>query len=402
MKILLVADGRSPITRGWVQILQKGGWETTLVSTFPCQPVKGVRELIVIPVALSSMAGSQAGEKIGLSGSGLRSIISKFRPLFMAGRYWIGPLSLNGSREKFLDVIKRTNPDVVHALRIPFEGMLARVTPSDIPFLVSIWGNDLTLHAKGSPLMARETRRVLQRADGLLADANRDLRLGREWGLRVEIPTLCVPGGGGIDLDAMQAVMSADKPLPVDLPPDAPVIINPRGFRPGSVRNDTFFKAILLVLNEIPEAIFVCAGMAGQPEALDWVQRFGIEKSIHLLPFLPQGDLWRLFKRAQVSVSISEHDGTPNSLLEAMALGCFPVVGEIESVREWIIDGANGFLVDPGHAPEAAEMIVRAISDKDLLKTAAKRNQEIIKEHADKNQLSQKIESYYEQFVKPE
>jgi glycosyltransferase involved in cell wall biosynthesis len=401
MKILLVADGRSPITRGWVQVLQRDGWETTLVSTFPCQPVSGVREQIVIPVAFSSMAGSQAGEKSSSSVSRVRAIVSKFRPLLMAGRYWIGPLSLAESQAKFLEFVRQVNPDVVHALRIPFEGMLAQVTPSDIPFLVSIWGNDLTLHAKGSPLMARETRRVLQRADGLLADAQRDLRLGKEWGLRVESPTLYIPGGGGMDLKAMQAFVREDKSLPVDLPQGVPVIINPRGFRPGSVRNDTFFKAIPLVLKEIPEAIFICAGMAGQPEALDWIKRLGIDKSVRLLPFLPQEELWRLFKHAHVSVSISQHDGTPNSLLEAMALGCFPVAGEIESIREWIVDGVNGFLVEPAHAPEAAEMIIRAIRDSDLLINAAKQNREIIRERADKSQLSAKIGTFYEQFIKP-
>ena len=81
----------------------------------------------------------------------------------------------------------------MHALRIPYEGMLAAVTPVHIPFLVSIWGNDLTLHARTAPLMASRTRQALERADGLLADARRDLRLAREWGLREGAPTLAVP-----------------------------------------------------------------------------------------------------------------------------------------------------------------------------------------------------------------
>lgn len=399
MKILLVADGRSPITRGWVRILQRDGWEITLVSTFPCLPMDEVREVIVIPAAFSSMAGSQAGGKTDAARSQVRGFVSKFRNLFMAGRYWLGPLSLAQSRQMFLEVLNQVKPDVVHALRIPFEGMLARVTPPEIPFLVSIWGNDLTLHAKGSPLMAWETHGVLQRADGLLADARRDLRLAENWGLRVNCPTLCVPGGGGIDLAAMQAAIDGNTPLPLNLPPDVPVVINPRGFRPGSVRNDTFFKAIPLVLKEIPEAIFVCPGMAGQAEAMDWVRRLRVEKSVRLLPFLPQEDLWRLFKRAQVSVSISQHDGTPNSLLEAMALGCIPVAGDIESIREWIVDGMNGMLVDPGHAPEAAEMIIRVLKDKNLGQKAAEQNQQVIKARADKGLLADTIASFYAQFV---
>jgi glycosyltransferase involved in cell wall biosynthesis len=152
-------------------------------------------------------------------------------------------------------------------------------------------------------------------------------------------------------------------------------------------------------LKEIPEAIFVCPGMAGQPEALQWVQRQGIEKSVRLLPFLPQEDIWRLFKRARVSVSISQHDGTPNSLLEAMALGCFPVVGEIESVREWIVDGVNGYLVDAGHAPQAAEMIVRALKDDVLIQSAAEKNEQIISSRAERMMVSSLVEKYYQQFL---
>jgi hypothetical protein len=36
----------------------------------------------------------------------------------------------------------------VHALRIPFEGMLGSYTPAGIPFVAATWGNDLTLHAR--------------------------------------------------------------------------------------------------------------------------------------------------------------------------------------------------------------------------------------------------------------
>jgi glycosyltransferase involved in cell wall biosynthesis len=399
MKILLTADGRSPITRGWVRTLLDAGCEVSLVSTFPCPPVDGVTEQVVIPAAFSSMAGSQAGGKASGKTSRVRGFVSQFRNLFMAGRYWLGPVSLGKSRRAYLDCVDRIKPDVAHALRIPFEGMLARVTPVEIPFIVSIWGNDLTLHAHGSPLMARETRLTLQRANGLMADAHRDLRLGSEWGLRPTMPTLCIPGGGGIDLKILHTAICLDVPLPVDLPLDVPVVINPRGFRPGSVRNDTFFKAIPLVLQELPETIFICAGMADQPEALQWLQRLGIESSVRLLPFLPQEDLWRLFKRAQVTASISQHDGTPNSLLEAMALGCYPVVGDIESTREWIKDGQNGRLVDPEDASAIAAAILDALKSPTHVEEAAILNRGIIHERADRQGLLTEVNNYYQTVI---
>jgi glycosyltransferase involved in cell wall biosynthesis len=354
-------------------------------------------EQSIVPAAFSGMAGSQAGGSSGKAKT--RRTVSRFRDLFMLGRYWLGPLSLGGSWDNFLKQLDTVKPDIVHALRIPFEGMLARVTPNEIPFVVSIWGNDLTLHAHGSPLMARETRITLNRADGLMADAHRDLRLGREWGLRDAAPELCVPGGGGIDLDAVYAAVAGTQPLPVDISADVPVVINPRGFRPGSVRNDTFFKAIPGVLAKEPETLFLCAGMAGQPEALEWLDRLGIAQSVRLLPFMPQEDLWRLFNRAAVTVSISQHDGTPNSLLEAMSLGCFPVVGDIESTREWIKDGENGRLVDPADVAAATGAILQGLDDNALREKARGSNSDIIRHRASRQGLLNGIREFYSRLI---
>ncbi len=205
MKILLVADGRSPITRGWVRTLKQGGFDISLVSTFPC-PTRGGKQRsrsfrqLFLPWRAVRRAEKPHPGQAGYGDLSASSVDCSWP----AVTGWVRSACKNHAHY-YLDVIHREKPDIVHALRIPFEGMLARVTPSDIPFVVSIWGNDLTLHAHGSPLMARETRLTLQRANGLMADAHRDLRLAAEWGLQREKPTLCVPGGGGIDLQALHA-----------------------------------------------------------------------------------------------------------------------------------------------------------------------------------------------------
>lgn len=400
MKILLVADGRSPITHGWASTLKTAGFDVVLVSTFICPPVHGIKNAGVIPAAFSSVAGSQVGSRKSNGSNQSGSLISRFRNLFMLGRYWLGPATLPESRRVFLEILEKEQPDIVHALRIPFEGMVSRITPPEIPFVVSIWGNDLTLHAHGSPFMGYETRQTLKRADGLMADASRDLRLALDWGLKPDVPAVCFPGGGGIDLQTITDAVDADIPLPVDLPLGDPVVINPRGFRPGSVRNDTFFQSIPLILEEIPETIFVCVGMADQPEAMEWVEKLDLTRSVRLLPFLKQEDLWRLFRRSTVSMSISQHDGTPNSLLEAMALGCYPVVGNIESTREWITDGQNGRLVQPDDENGAARAVIEALKKGELIKTAALLNRQIISDRVDRDSLAGQMTGYYQTILR--
>jgi len=404
MRILLIADGRSPTTRRWVQALHGLEYEVILVTTFPCAPVAGVEADVTMPVAFSSLGGSAAGSAAGPS-SPARGLVKRARPLLMAARYWLGPLTLRYYGPRLRWLVERIEPDVVHALRIPFEGMLGAYTPRPFPLVISTWGNDLTLHACGSRRMAALTRRALQRTDALITDTQRDTRLARAWGLNPGAPALVVPGSGGLDLDEIAAVKEKARPgaaLSGEPPPAGlflpgqPLIVNPRGFRTGSVRTDTFFKAIPLILERRPDARFACPAMAGQPEAGGWVERLNLHGIVHLLPHLPQDQLWALLACADLTVSISQHDGTPNTLLEAMAIGTFPVAGDIESLREWITPGVNGLLVEPDNPQALAEAVVLALDNPGLRSRAAAKNAALVQERAQAARVRAELSLFYE------
>jgi glycosyltransferase involved in cell wall biosynthesis len=310
------------------------------------------------------------------------------RPL----RYLLGPVSLPQQQRKFLARVRSVQPDLVHALRIPFEGMLASVTPAAIPLAVSIWGNDLTLHAGRSPWLAGLTRRTLRRADGLHADAGRDIRLAEKWGFQPGKPSLVVPGAGGIRTEAMQDLPDTDRiaTLPAGL-----LVVNPRGQRPGSLLQDVFFQSIPLVLARVPQVHFICPALQDDAQARQWVDSLGIGNAVQLWPQVPQPELWALDRRSAVYVSPSIHDGTPNSLLEALACGCFPVVGDIESMREWIRDGENGLLVDARSPQALADALVRALTSPDLREAAKMQNARLIAERAAYARCMAKAEAFY-------
>ena len=403
MHILLIADGRSPITFQWVQGLIALDYKVSLVSTFPCAQLPGIDELHIIPIAFSKLAGSQVRtvKQTPSRLTGTRKLIARFRPLVFQIRHKMGPLSIQFHEKKYKKIVSNIKPDLIHALRIPFEGMLAASTPPGIPVVVSIWGNDLTLHAYGSRSMTRATIRALKRADGLMADARRDIRLSRQWGFDQERPNLVVPGSGGINLvEINRPLPDEENILPDSLNPKVPLIVNPRGFRPGSVRNDIFFKAIPLVLERLPEVKFVCTAMMGQPEALRWIHRLNIVKNVRLLPYLTQQQLCDLFKRSKISISISDHDGTPNSLLEAMACGCFPIVGDIESLREWITPGVNGLLVKPDRPQALAEAIILALDSPELLEGARTMNKKLIRDRAEVGLVRAQMKVFYQRLEK--
>jgi glycosyltransferase involved in cell wall biosynthesis len=240
-----------------------------------------------------------------------------------------------------------------------------------VPLVVSVWGNDFTLHGPSTPLMRALTRRVLARADALHADCHRDIRLAHDWGLARDKPTLVTPCGGGVRLDVFRRATTT-----------APVVINPRGFR-GYVRNDAFFRAIPLVRARRPDARFLCVAMAGEGQAVEWARSLGVSDAVDLLPHLRPEEMAAAFRSAQVLVSPTVHDGTPNSLLEGMASGCFPVAGDLESIREWITPGVNGALVDPGSPEQLADAIVAALNDPGLRGRVAAANRDMIAERAE-------------------
>lgn len=381
MRLLFVADGRSPIAQNWIRYFSDRGDEVHLVSTFACKPDLRLASLEVIPVAFSGSAshGQATTRKPASRGLGLRALI----------RHWIGPLTIRRSGPRLRSTIQGVNPDLVHALRIPFEGMLAADAYGGRPLLISVWGNDFTLHAPSSPLMGHYTSWTMQAADALHADCQRDIRLAKHWGFDPSRPTLVTPGNGGVRAELFH---------PPAQPAREPVIINPRGLR-TYIRNDVFFRAIPLVLARQPKARFLCVAMAGEPQAMQWLSELGIQDSVELLPSQPYADMADLFRRSQVVASISTHDGTPNSLLEGMASGCLPVAGDLESIREWIKPAQNGLLVDPTDPASVAEGILGGLENESLRHQAAGENHKIIMERAEYAGCMAAAERFYQRII---
>lgn len=400
MRLAVLADGRSPITYGWLSMLLELDTQIHLLSTFPCDIDLPLTSKHLVPIAFSQLAKpvpeTQRIAPGGASAMGLRA----------TARRWLGWLTFPAGIQRLRRVLDSLDVQGLHALRIPYEGMLAGLANLNLPLILSVWGNDFTLHAHSTPWMGWMTRYALRRVSGLHADCQRDVRLSRSWGLSESCPTVVLPGGGGIERDIFfPGKVDLSKLRPEiraklgTLPAEAPVVINPRGFR-AYVRNDSFFQSIPHILHEIPEVVFLAPAMQGEAQAQRWIERLGIEASVVLLPKLTSLEMAELYRRSQVMVSPSEHDGTPNSFLEAIACGCYPVVGDLDSLREWIEDGLNGSLVDPGDPEAFAASVVNALTDEELQTRALSRNQSMIDQRAERSYVGQAIENFYQTVLK--
>lgn len=384
MRLLFVTDARSPISRNWMKYFVERGDEVFIATTFDCELDFPVKRLEFTPVAFS--AAKKRTSAPSSASSRTLSLRTKIRQ-------WLGPLTIPAAAPKLRALIKEVQPDIVHAMRIPYEGMLAAAALKNLvtrpSFLISIWGNDFTLHAPSTPLMKMHTRRVMQAVDALHADVERDIQLAHDWGLGEEKLTLVAPGSGGVRSEIFYP--------PVETVTE-PVIINPRGVRPY-VRNDSFFKAIPLVLAKRPNAKFLCSSMLGEAQAQTWVRELGIENAVELMPPMPFAEMGNVFRRAQIVVSPSVHDGTPNSLIEAMACGCFPIAGDLDSIREWITHGQNGLLVDAGNPQSVADAILSGLEREDLRREAAGLNKTIISARGEYGANMKRVADFYESVI---
>jgi len=412
MKLFFIADGRSPTALNWISFFVEKGYEVHLASTFACKPKLKLASLSIVPVAFSAMKRGESGNReIGnqerlLNGIGTIKLRTKLRQ-------WLGPLTLSKTARELNQLLLEVKPDLIHAMRIPYEGMAAALAYGRIydlsspgksslpPLLISVWGNDFTLHAQSTPLMKRYTRLVLGRATGLHTDCQRDLHLAHNLGFSKNKPAVVLPGGGGVQLEIFYPQLTPNpqfRSLGISSRRERPFVINPRGFR-SYVRNDAYFRAIPLVLEQFPEASFICPSMADSAQAWMWVDKLGISSAVELIPKVSRSEMAELFRKSVISISPSTHDGTPNTLLEAMACGCFPIAGDIESLREWITSGENGLLVDPTNPREIATAILKVLADEKLRQKAAEINRKLIAIRAEYNQVMANAMIFYQNLV---
>jgi glycosyltransferase involved in cell wall biosynthesis len=111
-----------------------------------------------------------------------------------------------------------------------------------------------------------------------------------------------------------------------------------------------------------------------------------------------QEELLEKFGQAKIAIGNSITDGIPNTLLEAIILGAFPIQSNPGGVsEEYIKDGLNGFLIhNPFDLNEISTKIKKSLENEALLENATFLNKEISLELSD-IEIRQRVLGIYQE-----
>lgn len=386
MRILFVAMAESIHTVRWMNQLADQGWDIHLFPVGAAGIHPNLRNVTVHNLLSYRMQGPDWGSgRIGSSafsrGAGLARRV--FRQLVPS---WLGDCS------QLARTIRRVKPDIVNSLEMQNAGYLTLAARErlggDFPtWIMSVWGSDIFLFGRLREHLPR-VKAVLSACDYLACECRRDEELARRLGFNGAFLTR-LPMWGGVDTSWVRQFR---KPGPTS----SRRLIVLKGYQGWAGRALVGLHAIELTADALKD-YSVAIYLAGEDVSIaaELVsQRTGLP--IEIVPRSPHEDILRLHGQARVSIGLSISDGLPASMVEAMAMGSFPIQSDTSCAGEWLVDGRNGFVVPPEDPELIAAAIYRAVTDDLLVDNAAERNAEIVSKRLEYADIQSEAIKVYE------
>ena len=262
---------------------------------------------------------------------------------------WARPAGRSGRIRTGLEVVPRVRRvirsrrvDLVHAHLSTSELLAAIATPLGVPIIASRRGRtpgfeDRMWFRAVQWLAHRRVALMLTNSDELAS-----FTLRRDGSAP---PLAVIPNG--VDLDRFA-------PAPLPLEPVVAMVANLIGYK----RHDLFLRALAAVSAELPDARVILVGDGPERPALE---RLASELAVSVEFAGRVADVRPFIERARVVALTSDHEGLPNALLEAMAMGRPVVARAVGGVGELVRDGREGWLTG-SDVETIADRLVRALT----------------------------------------
>ncbi len=158
-------------------------------------------------------------------------------------------------------------------------------------------------------------------------------------------------------------------------------------------------EAIPLILQKIPEAVFVFAGDGPQREnVLNKIKNLGLSNKVFMLGL--RKDIPNLLKSIDLFVLPTLQEALGTSFIEAMAMEK-PVIGtNVGGVSEVIKSGVNGYLVEPNNSSALANAIIKMLQNKERAKMMGIEGRKIVQQNFTVERMCKKMYALYSSLLK--
>ena len=175
---------------------------------------------------------------------------------------------------------------------------------------------------------------------------------------------------------------------------ESPVVAMIACFKPQKAPQDFIFLAHR-VSQVLPSTRFLLVGDGElRPEVEELIRRFKLKEKVILTGW--RRDVPEIMQIIDVLVLTSLWEGLPIVFAEAMASEKPVVATDVDGAKEAIIEGVNGFLVEPHNIEKFAERVIKLIRDRNLAQRMGKEGKKMVYPTFDLTHMLKRIEALYE------
>lgn len=294
----------------------------------------------------------------------------------------------NALRSRLLrNLINQTSFDLVHVLEIQHAGYLllgTKLTTTLPKVFVTNWGSDIYWFEQ-FPEHKAKIIQLLQIASHYSAECQRDIEIvGRLGYTGATMPV--IPNSGGINLQEIP------KNLP---PPSQRKKIMIKGYTGFVGRALLSIKACELVAEHLRdyEVVIYSASFKARIRALKLRHIHKVQVTI-VKKRTPHHRMIQLFSEARIYIGISLSDGISTSLLEAMAVGCYPIQTDTSCANEWLTNKSFQTISDIS-VISISTALKKALAHDSEVDTVALSNMATIEERADSVKIEKIAHAFY-------
>lgn len=367
-KLLIVAMPFSIHVVRWLEMIQQQDWEVHFFSSFPySKPHPQLANVIfydhfynVHPVLNNIAFRNLKGGKFRLHNNGIAKWVRKgFRFLKMHKTY----------EEYFNNLVKKIQPDAIHSMESQHAGYLVSnyyQQKNDQPqpvWIHSTWGLDIDYFQYFDDHMDK-LKRMFSKIDIYIAEGNRDIRYAQKIGYKGVVNIFpCVAGGYRLE-----------KYVPKHIPPSERKTVLIKGYQDSTRRGLFSLTALLNCIDVLGDFnIVVFSPMNEVKDYITYINsKYGLSVKIYEETSY---DGWiETLSQTRVLVTNNLSDGNPSTLFECMLMGVFPIQSKTSCADEWLENEITGFLVSPEDIPAIEQALRRALTENDLVDSAATLN----------------------------